>query len=547
MKLQRLSGDWYSLTPTADPEEAFGKLARELAQVPGVSTLKSDSGRTMSVEVHRSHLPLLPKKLADTFRKQDAKFQSKFQCEFRPKFELRPYQEEAIQFARSRKGSLFLHGLGLGKTVMALCACKSPSMAVVPTAAITVWEQEAAQMGMKTQVIRGTVADKALITSGADLFISTYQSVIHWAPFYKRLSIGPLIDTLILDEAHFLHKVGLGWFEVLFALGRRHTIAATGTPARNRLKSLYGVLTALQGTPRPWGGLWEFRKRYCGAFQTDYGWQDGEPTNQEELASRLTEVAISADWGDPSLEGLRPEIARASDALYLPRATRARISEEALKGSVRDGKQQTLVWLNAQRRSLGIEKLELLKQRYPAEQFDQDGHDRAIWWCWHKPLAQDLATHFRETADCPVDLVTGSTTPKARAKVLDEWKYGDPTEKRILVATMASMSAACNLVTAEAAYFVEYDWAPLNVAQAEKRHHRPGNRFGTVWAYYFYIQNTLETKMLDTLLSKLENQEQAIPSEDQREQFQQIMGRSEALDYEDILNSVALELMEEEE
>jgi SNF2 family DNA or RNA helicase len=146
-----------------------------------------------------------------------------------------------------------------------------------------------------------------------------------------------------------------------------------------------------------------------------------------------------------------------------------------------------------------------------------------------------------------VDLVTGSTTPKARAKVLDEWKYGDPTEKRILVATMASMSAACNLVTAEAAYFVEYDWAPLNVAQAEKRHHRPGNRFGTVWAYYFHIQNTLETKMLDTLLSKLENQEQAIPSEDQREQFQQIMGRSEALDYEDILNSVALELMEEEE
>jgi SNF2 family DNA or RNA helicase len=186
-------------------------------------------------------------------------------------------------------------------------------------------------------------------------------------------------------------------------------------------------------------------------------------------------------------------------------------------------------------------KLDLIKESI--HQYVE--HPRSIWWCWHKDLAQELAKTIKEKVHKKVDLVTGSTTPAKRNKVLHEWKYGDPGDPRILVATIASMSAACNLVTAEAAYFLEYDWAPLNIAQAEKRHHRPGNKHPTVYSYYFYIPGTHEERMLNTLLEKIEQQEEILPARDNKEQVMSILNRFDGANYAAVLDSVARDIVDE--
>jgi len=549
MKIQKIYGDWYALTPTCVPDENLNKVSVQLERVPGVQLLESETGSLMSIDIHRTHLPLMTESIVTLEGPShcvelDCRTtkQTREGLSFLPPFELRDYQLAAIRFVHERQGSLLLHGLGLGKTIMALCACNSPSLAVVPAAAITVWEIEAAALGMRTRVIRGRKPDLSLLKGEVDLFISTYNSVPNWVPFFKKLSVGPELHTVILDEAHFVHKVGLSWAEGLFALGRRHTIALTGTPARNRLQSLYGVLTALQGTPRPWGRPWEFRIRYCGAARYEFGLVDGRPTHQRELAARLSEVAIGVDWTSPEVRGLRPKLQRVTQRLELGNRERAALSEEALKMSLRGGKVHTLTWLGEQRKAIGYKKLEAVRKLYPEQQFDKDDHLRAIWWCWHKAIAAKLAAHFRESQMCPVDLVTGSTTSKSRARVLKEWKYGDLSEPRILVATLASMSAACNLVTASAAYFLEYDWAPLNIIQAEKRHHRPGSKFFEVWSYYFYLADTLEQKILHTLLDKLTEQEEVLVSTEERDQISHILGQTDEAD-EDILEQVALSLV----
>jgi hypothetical protein len=412
-------------------------------------------------------------------------------------------------------------------------------MVVVPSAAVSVWEIEAQEVGMKTQVLRGTSVDKAALRSGADLFVTTYGSIPYQAPYFRQLACGPRINTLIMDEAHFVHKKGLTWTKAINTLGVNRRICTTNTPARNRIRSLYGVLDCLQGTPRPWGTEWDFRKRYCGAYQTEYGWQDGEPTNQDELAERLSEVAITVDWDNPEVQGLRPEHSRQTIELPVYARQRSDISEEALKASIRGGKQHAIVWLSEQRKRIGRIKLEMLKDtihRYAT-------HKRSIWWCWHKEYAQELVKHIKAFGFNNIDLVTGSTTPAKRAKVLHEWKYGDPDQPRVLVATIASMSAACNLVTAEAAYFLEYDWAPLNIAQAEKRHHRPGSKYDKVYSYYFYIPQTHEEKMLETLLDKIQQQERILPARDNKQQVLDILNRFDDANYKAVLEQVAMEII----
>lgn len=552
MKLQWKFGEWFAISSNGD-DNNFEQLVKKLSPIPGVCLLTSISRDVIAIDIHRSHLPLLPPEVRDLCppTSRGLKYTREILLShdlgsrgvlpsLNPKFSLRDYQKRAIKFARERQGVLFLHGLGLGKTVMALCSCRSPSMVVVPTSAIDVWKIEAEELGLSTQVLQGKASQVSLVDREIDLYITTYGSIAAWAPFFKKIGGGPEIDTLIVDEAHYAHRRGLNWVKAIESFHRENTIGMTATPARNGLQSLYGILSILQGTPRPWGYLNQFRQRYCGAFMTDYGLKDGNPTNTDELADRLNEIAVFEDYSTSDLEHLRPNIVRNTIKVDIPLQLRAELSQDALRRSFRNGRTHAIIWLTELRRALAQYKFEYLERNDNLLNFM--GHKRVIWWCWHKELASSLTDLFREKTGIPVDKVTGESSGKERTRVLTEWKYGDPSEPRILIATEAAMSAACNLVTAEAAYFVEYDWAPLSVIQAEKRHHRPGSKFNQVYSYYFYTEGSLEERMLEALVKKLDQQRVILPGTDQRDQILSILDRREDQSFDEVLADVNLKV-----
>jgi superfamily II DNA or RNA helicase len=537
-QLDHLQGDWFTLKSVdyfKPPEVVLKPWADGLVDVPGVRIHKSHTGTLMAIDVHRTHLPLLPPGLEGL--ESFPFFSESSKPSFKPNFELHDYQQEAVDFSLKRQGAMLLHGLGLGKTVMALSCIEAPSLVMVPTSAVSVWELEAAEMGISTQVLHGRKVDKSLITGTiADLYILTYGSAVAWMPYFKKLAVGPQIHTLIADEAHILHKRGLKWAQAFHSISRTRTLALTATPLRNRVKSLYGILSSVCGSPTAWGSLLDFRIRYGGAFQNEYGWQDGpELTNKDELALRLTEVAVTVDWTDSRVEHLRPALTREVIDVQVPGIEKTTLALDTLKEA--DG--ERLAWFTEQRK-----RISQLKLKYVIDQ-DFEIEARTIWWVWHKETAQGL---YKAWKDCgrPIDIVTGDTLSKKRHKVLHEWKYGNPEEPRILIATIGAMSAATNLVTAKAAYFVELDWAPLNISQAEKRHHRPGSKFKEVKAYYLLIPGTIDDKLTRNLLTKVLEQDSILGTKDQKDQILDLLDQEPVMSDTQILEELAASIMKGE-
>jgi SNF2 family DNA or RNA helicase len=148
---------------------------------------------------------------------------------------------------------------------------------------------------------------------------------------------------------------------------------------------------------------------------------------------------------------------------------------------------------------------------------------RSLWWFWHQDLADRFARFLRAHAGVPVDEIHGGTSPQSRARILREWERGDPRNHRALVGTIGALNAAANLLTCRAAYFVELDWAPINIVQAEKRHHRPGNVHNECFVTYFIVPGTIDEVIATKLLTKVEESEELFGTSGQVAQMEALL------------------------
>ena len=491
---------------------------RYLADVPGVTEHRRQ-GKLVDVLIHRSHLSLLPSEMIPAIVSPRSASWS-----VSPPQPLRDYQIEAVEFARSRGGAAFFHDLGLGKNYSIFPALDYPALACCPTSALQVWEEEAKGYGLDVQVHQGRDASLSKISYDADLHLVTYGSVSYWLPLFHGRGKYPRVRSVAMDEAHALHKQASRVHAALASVKQDSTIVMTATPARNCLRSLHGLLHAI--APGAFGSLTEFRVRYAGADLDAWGHlSDGEElTNVEELASRLTEVAIAETWLSDRVRHLRPPLKRIPIEAELGFDERVRMIEEAISRAY--GKLKTagapsaphISYMTAQRIELGKLKAEWFLRSALLEDL-LSKHKRQIVWCWHKEVLASVEAGLRSRWEGSIDIVTGEAPTGRRRQIVKEWRHGDPEEPRILLATLGAMSTAVNLTTAEAATFLELSWAPLDLQQAEARHHRPGSKFDEVYAYYISVPGMIDGHMTNTLLEKVEHMEQALGECSQKDQM----------------------------
>jgi hypothetical protein len=57
---------------------------------------------------------------------------------------------------------------------------------------------------------------------------------------------------------------------------------------------------------------------------------------------------------------------------------------------------------------------------------------------------------------------------------------------------------------------VDLDWTPLNLIQAEKRHHRFGSLYDELWTDYYVVPGTVDEAMALSLAQKQEESEGAL-------------------------------------
>jgi SWI/SNF-related matrix-associated actin-dependent regulator 1 of chromatin subfamily A len=445
-----------------------------------------------------------------------------------------PYQRAGISYALQRKDTLVADEPGLGKTIEALgfvnkLASTAKSVLVVGPANLAFnWRNEAAAWLVDDwQVfIPRTGSDEVPATSGRILVVTSYEKVSgkKTTPFMKSLQ--RVWDVAIFDEAHALKNPTSKRSQAVLGerglLWRSHrSLFLTGTPMENFPKEIWPIAAAL--CPAKFGDWWAFAKRYCGLHQENRGegvaWVATGGTNLGELQQRLRSTFMvrrlktdvmkelppkrrqlvvlgdeEIDWSaHPEFKKWRECYERAWEAA-LAKVESAKTTAE-YRSAVRSLDAVTGVAFTET--SDLRHKTALLKLPMCVKYLDDllaSTTDSVVVFAHHNDVLEKLHDHFRDDSV----LLYGGTPMKDREEVIRSFQAG---EKRIFLGSLKAAGVGITLHRACIAVFVEGDWVPATMSQAEDRLCRKGQT-KMVHVIHLALNFSLDVNMSRKVIAK---------------------------------------------
>ena len=411
---------------------------------------------------------------------------------------LYPHQVEGVAFLMGRRRAILADDMGLGKTRQAIVAVtheatQGPYLVVCPASVKRNWGREIGFVCPYPDIC---------IVGPGDMPDSEWKGwVIINYDLLKRhkeaLTLFPW-QAIIFDEAHYLknhrsQRSRLGRSLVEECPGKPLVYCLTGTPMMNRPRDLF-VLLQVVGHSMGRSFI-AYAKRYCDAFQNEYGWVTDGASNLKELALELQGVLLRRAKEDV-LE-LPPKLRTWLD-VDVPPNTAQKETEEALaillqgQRRERDGvsgetpagndRGRLLAKLTTARRKLAEAKASTTIE-YVQNVLDQ-GEKILVFSCFDAPL-QKIHERFE---DCSV-IVTGATPVDSRQALVDRFQEDEGT--RVFVANILAGGVGLNLTAASQIVFNDLDWVPANHWQAEDRAYRIGQQ-SRVQAAYMVAARTID-------------------------------------------------------
>jgi len=120
---------------------------------------------------------------------------------------------------------------------------------------------------------------------------------------------------------------------------------------------------------------------------------------------------------------------------------------------------------------------------------------KVVVFAYHRDVQTAVRAAFAETA---VGIMGGDSLEE-RAEAVRRFQE-DPSV-RVFVGSIKAAGTGITLSAASHVIFVEMDWSPLVVQQAEDRCHRVGQK-GSVLIQYLYFQNTIDEHLVGVLAAK---------------------------------------------
>ncbi len=409
-----------------------------------------------------------------------------------------PHQVEGVAFLLGRRKAILADDMGLGKTRQAIVALREaepdgPYLIVCPASVKQNWAREvfAVEPDAAVQIVAGKEGP-----NGARWTVVNYDILkTHIAALETIEWKG-----IVFDEAHFLRNRDSQRSKLARRLAQTSdkntgplVYALTGTPITNRPRDLFPLLQLLA---HPMGrSFLSFAKRYCAAYQTDYGWVTDGASNLEELTLELRGALLRRTKDEvldlpPKLRAWTPvEIDRRAGAKEMFQVVQLLMNP----GGVRSRDRVHLLSL------LSKARLEIATAKTPStielvqSAIDQ-GEKVIVFSCFAQPL-QDIKTHFGHAAV----LVTGATPVARRQKLVDSFQNDENV--RVFVANIVAGGVGLNLTAASQVLFNDLDWVPANHWQAEDRAYRIGQQ-RTVNVTYVTAQQTIDDFVATVLEAK---------------------------------------------
>lgn len=397
-----------------------------------------------------------------------------------------PYQRAGIAYALDKRACLIADEMGLGKTIQALglfnlSAPCSTALVVCPKSVLLNWEREFLQWRVGHLSMRFINYDRL-----------------------DKLDFDETWDLVIFDEAQYLKNPAAKRTKLAFQIKTKRTLFLTGTPILNRPIELWPMLQRLD--PLDLGrDKWAFGRRYCGLRQIWAGrkqvWDWSGASNLDELQEKLRSKCMVRRLKADVLKELpakRRQIipldhSGAAKLLEAERKLAREVGFEEMARRLENGSTVGMTEMSKVRHELGLAKVDKAIDHI-TDLLESVG--KVVVFAHHRDV---IASLFKELSAFKVALIHGGTTGAARQQAVDDFQ--SPSGARVLIGQIQAAGVGITLTAASTVVFVEQDWVPGNMAQAEDRCHRIGQK-ESVLVQYLVFDESLDANMANTLINK---------------------------------------------
>ena len=435
---------------------------------------------------------------------------------------LYPHQIEGIAFLLGRRRALLADDMGLGKTRQSVIAMveaegEGPYLVICPASIKRNWARE----------IEIVFRDAEPIIVGPGPLPSTDHCgwiIVNYEILGKNLDKLLAFDWkgVVFDEAHYLKNYqsqrSRNASKLVKEIKRDLVVhALTGTPMTSRPRDLFPLLQILD---HPLGkSFLSFAKRYCDAYQGDFGLVADGASNLEELAVQLHGVMLRRTK-DEVLD-LPPKIRTWMDVELHPYAIQHfnRLVQDFIsKFDTPEAIDETPepVGLSSERRDelddsidttdLGTgmgritqvrRAIAFVKCRHTIKFVENalEQGEKVIIFTSFLNTMQRFQRHFKDRAV----YVSGEVPVHERQNRVDRFQNDEGI--KLFVANMHIAGVGINLTAARQIVFNDLDWVPANHWQAEDRAYRIGQT-GTVNVTYMIATGTVDSFVKTVLETK---------------------------------------------
>ena len=460
--------------------------------------------------------------------------------------ELRAYQEAGIAALLRRLGVLearipedirggvlLADEMGLGKTAQAIAVCNwlkgaaFPLLIVCPRSVKLVWRNEWqawSTSGIEPLIIPATPTDEMLSAAKrAPLIVVNYDKFSR-AGKLQELLVKRAWSTLILDECHYIKETRSRRSKAILRINATRTIALTGTPMVNRPSELWTQSERV--APSFLGRFPEYAIRYCNAWHEHRFLSNGRrysalcgtdgSSNLPELRHRMRASVMVRRHKKNVLHEL-PAKQRLLVCIEPPKAViaaidafEAELSEEGFPMEVLElafvsGLRSAVPQLTLPRRL--IKNLATLRRRLGMAKREaaldlirdsvSKSGDKIVVFAHHREV---IDTIYKSLGAFGRVRIYGKDNDAARKEAV--LRFREDPDCRIFLGSIGAAREGITLTAASDVIFVETDWVPGSILQAEDRCHRIGQQ-SSVTIRWIVWDNTLDAIIAQKIVAKL--------------------------------------------
>jgi len=421
------------------------------------------------------------------------------------------YQRAGIAYALAHQGTLIADEMGLGKTIQAIGVINaSPDIHTVcvicPASLKLNWRNELIAWSTRPTTIR-VLPINIPIDEGNDVHVTIVNYDI-----LKKLPIDARYDLLILDEAHYAKNPKSARSKAAKTVAKRseRVLALTGTPILNKPIELWPILQMI--APEQWdpaglvkgksvdkgegAGFFRFAKRFCDAHEEYHGrtshWEFGGHSNLDELQERLRSTCMVRRLKVNVLKELPPKrrqtvvIGSSSSKEIYDLGDDYETATSTLKKIAFDD-------LSRVRHGQALEKVE------PAIECIRDAVEasgKVVVFAHHQDVIAKLVDGL---SDLGVVTLVGDTLAQDRQTAVE--RFQTDSNVHVFIGSLKAAGVGLTLTASSHVIFVELDWVPATVTQAEDRCHRIGQT-QSVLIQHLVLAGSLDERMSQFIVDK---------------------------------------------